>query len=1233
MKKKSFAFVVALALLCMGGNALAVVTECVSVNSSGVRANGMSINGNMSGDGRYVVFASDGDNLVSSDTNEVRDIFVFDRQTSLTERVSVSSGNPGTQANGTSCENSPRDDDIVEVPSISADSRYVVFSSSASNLVSDDTNGLRDVFVRDRVKHTTTRISVSSSGTQANGVCYYPSVSANGNRVVFVSDATNLVTGDTNEAPDVFLRDIPTGKTYRVNVSSDPDNAQAVGYAHDNNDKYLTAWISGDGQHVAFVSSAANLAANDENDNYDIFVRDLNASNPASGTTENVHVSSSGEQGNGFPWAHACYISFDGSIVTFSSDADNLVTKDTNGVDDIFVRDRNSGTTTRVSETIGGEESSGKSADPSCSSDGSLIGFVTWNSDNTSLDCYIVENNGAGLQQIAVDSMGSPLEGLSALPLLSSNGRYVALYNTPRMSDLGASRVMVVDRDAILNASATATDIVPVSESLASTTPELVSVSPASGTVRPGVWKTFTCVYSDPNGAVDLTKCRLLVNSIIASAGGAYFIYDRTTNKLYMNNNAGKQVGGVLRGTATTIQTENAILDCAGTTVNWSGNNLTITWKVQFKPTMAVKTCNLYMMASDVAANSSGWIDKGDCIINDPPTVTSVSPASGIVQPSVWKTFTCVYSDPNGASDLTKCKLVINSIISGSGGAYLTYDKSTNKLYMNNNAGTQIGGILRGAAGTIETENAILDCASTTATTSGNSLTITWKVQFKPVMAGKKCNLYMIAYDKSGGSSGWIDKGDCIINASPTLTSVSPASGTVQPGVWKTFTCIYSDINGASDLAKCRLLVNSIIASSGGAYFTYDRTTNKLYMNNNAGKQVGGVLRGTATIIQTENAILDCAGTTVNWSGNNLTITWKVQFKPTMLGKICNLYMMAGDVIGSSSGWIDKGGCIINDPPTVTSVSPASGTVQTGVWNTLTCVYSDPNGTTDLTKCKLVINNIISGSGGAYLTYDKATNKLYMTNNAGTQIGGILRGTATTIETENAILDCAGTTVVSYIDIPPPPPPPDMTQLQSSKALSNNDLVIRWRVQFKPVMAGKKSNLYMTASDLFGSSSGWIDKGDCIINAPPTLTSISPASGTVQPGVWKTFTAVYSDIDGAADLTKCRLLINSTIASAGGAYFVYDRTTNKLYMNNNAGQQIGGVVRGTATTIQSENAILDCTGTTVNWSGNNLTVTWKVQFKPTMAGKNCNLYMYATDALGSSQTWTSKGTVTVASPG
>jgi len=171
-------------------------TTRVSVSSSGQQANDFSgYFSSISADGRYVAFNSSATNLVPGDTNDAFDVFVRDRVSGTTTRVSVSSS--GQQGNTES-----------RYPSISADGRHLMFRSGASNLVSGDTNGVRDVFVRDRVSGSTIRASVSSSGQQGNSDSFGGSISADGRHVAFYSDASNLVPGDTNSRYDVFVRDL-----------------------------------------------------------------------------------------------------------------------------------------------------------------------------------------------------------------------------------------------------------------------------------------------------------------------------------------------------------------------------------------------------------------------------------------------------------------------------------------------------------------------------------------------------------------------------------------------------------------------------------------------------------------------------------------------------------------------------------------------------------------------------------------------------------------------------------------------------------------------------------------------------------------------------------------------------------------------------------------------------------------------------------------------------------------
>ncbi|MCB2188661.1 MAG: hypothetical protein KQJ78_19760 [Deltaproteobacteria bacterium] len=321
-------------------------TTRVSVDSAGNQALDNSGSPSISGDGRYVAFGSAASNLVAGDTNGASDIFVHDRQTGETTRVSVDS------ASNQALDNSGS-------PSISGDGRYVAFGSAASNLVAGDTNGNQDVFVHDRQTGETTRVSVDSAGNQGNGLSRAPAISADGRWVAFPSEASNLVAGDTNGNQDVFLHDRQTGATTRVSLSTNGDQP-------DNTCQ--SPVISSDGGYVAFESTASNLVAGDTNGLWDIFVRDV-----AAGATTRVSVSTNGDQSD-----NSCMfstISGDGRLVAFHSQATNLVAGDTNGVYDVFLHDRQTGVTTLESRSTAGVQGDASSGRPVLSGDGSMLNF------------------------------------------------------------------------------------------------------------------------------------------------------------------------------------------------------------------------------------------------------------------------------------------------------------------------------------------------------------------------------------------------------------------------------------------------------------------------------------------------------------------------------------------------------------------------------------------------------------------------------------------------------------------------------------------------------------------------------------------------------------------------------------------------------------------------------------------------------------------------------------------
>jgi Tol biopolymer transport system component len=289
-------------------------TTRLSVDSAGNQGNSRSIGPSISADGRFVAFNSDASNIVPGDTNPYYDIFVRDRLTNTTTRVSVDSAG-----------NQQRDGQSF-TPSISADGRFVAFISNASNLVPGDTNRYTDIFVRDTLTNTTTGVSLDSAGNPANGFSYNPSISADGRFVAFTSVASNIVPGDTNNSFDIFVRDRLTNTTTRVSVDS---------AGNQGNLQSGSPSISADGRFVAFTANASNLVPGDTNINRDIFVRDT-----LTNTTTLVSLDSAGNQGNSYSIFPS--ISADGRFVAFYSKSSNIVPEDTNNTDDIFVVDTSS---------------------------------------------------------------------------------------------------------------------------------------------------------------------------------------------------------------------------------------------------------------------------------------------------------------------------------------------------------------------------------------------------------------------------------------------------------------------------------------------------------------------------------------------------------------------------------------------------------------------------------------------------------------------------------------------------------------------------------------------------------------------------------------------------------------------------------------------------------------------------------------------------------------------------
>jgi Tol biopolymer transport system component len=397
------------------------VTERASGGPGPVEGDNDSQNPVVSADGRFVAFTSDATNLLGPgvDTNGFADVFVRDREMGATERVSVGPG--GLEADGGSGS-----------AAISPDGRFVAFVSYSTNLLGPggDTNGVADVFVRDRQMATIERVSVGPGGLEADGGSGSPSISADGRFVAFVSSATNLLGpgGDTNGFDDVFVHDRQTGITERVSVG--PSNVEA-----DNKSTMINgSSISADGRFVAFVSSATNLLGpgGDTNGFDDVFVHDRQA-----GITERVSVGPGGLEGDFTSLTPS--ISADGRFVAFLSAATNLLGPglDNNSDLDVFVRDRLMQTTERVSVGPGGLEADQPALDSVISPDGRFVAFMS-TADNllgpggdtvVPFDVYLYDRQTGITERVSVGPGGGAGDGNSGnLPgvSVSAGGRVVA---------------------------------------------------------------------------------------------------------------------------------------------------------------------------------------------------------------------------------------------------------------------------------------------------------------------------------------------------------------------------------------------------------------------------------------------------------------------------------------------------------------------------------------------------------------------------------------------------------------------------------------------------------------------------------------------------------------------------------------------------------------------------------------------------------------------------------------
>lgn len=357
--KRLFLSFFVLASLSTNVHAQVSSVDRLSVDASGIQGEGSSTCVAISDDGRYVAFTSSAENLVPGDQNGVVDVFVKDRETGAIEIVSVGAGN--TPSNGESGLSSNGDCAL----SISGDARYVVFASASTAFHDGDLNGFRDVFYYDRTLDFVHRVSIDINGGDPNAESHHPRISRDGRFIVFDSTASNYLTFDPDGHRDIFL--------YNMQFDS-VTGASPLGTELDGDSSNPD--ISADASYVVYSSMASNLVTGDNNQVSDIFLQQLSTSGPPTASPVRLSINADKAEGNGDSILPV--ISGDGATVAFASTADNLVSGDSNKLQDVFSVNVSTGAVTL--ESLGQNGKSGKggnSSRPSISATGRYIAFVS----------------------------------------------------------------------------------------------------------------------------------------------------------------------------------------------------------------------------------------------------------------------------------------------------------------------------------------------------------------------------------------------------------------------------------------------------------------------------------------------------------------------------------------------------------------------------------------------------------------------------------------------------------------------------------------------------------------------------------------------------------------------------------------------------------------------------------------------------------------------------------------
>jgi uncharacterized repeat protein (TIGR01451 family) len=424
-----------------------------------------------------------------------------------------------------------------------------------------------------------------------------------------------------------------------------------------------------------------------------------------------------------------------------------------------------------------------------------------------------------------------------------------------------------------------------------------VSVTPASGS---GGSQVFTFQFSDSSGASDLATVSALINSSTAVSMACQVTYNRANNTLALLTDAGVSPSGTLTPGSGSQQNSQCTLTGSASSVTVLGNVLTLNLAIGFQSGFAGAK-NVYGSAQSSGGVSTGLQTLGTWTVpvtSQAPQAVSVSPSSGS---GAGQTFTFAYTDSNGASDLGSAQAIINASNSSVSSCYVWVTPGTGAIWLAADAGNWSAQQTLGAAGTLQNSQCAVNVGSSSGTLAGNTYTLNLAISFQSGFSGTK-SIYSYATSLEGLTSGWQNLGTWTpASGAPAIhaVSVSPSSGS---GAIQTYTFVYTDSSGASDLGSAQALFSTSITGVSSCYVWVAPASGAVWLANDNGSWPAAMALGTTGTLQNSQCLVNVGSSSGVLSGNTYTLNLAITFQSGFTGAK-NTYGLVTNPAGLSSGW------------------------------------------------------------------------------------------------------------------------------------------------------------------------------------------------------------------------------------------------------------------------------------------------------------------------------------------